>query len=60
MSGLKSLVYPVFIMLTFTIIESVLMVGVVKHYDFGSSAGVVLYSLAMVATLAGFVFAFRR
>ena len=60
MSGFKDLVYPVFIFITFTIIQSFLMVGVVKHYDFGSSAGVVMYSLAMVVALAGFVFAFRR
>ena len=60
MSGFKGLIYPVFIFITFTIIESVLMVGVTVHYGFGSSAGVVLYSLAMLATLAGFVLAFRR
>lgn len=60
MNSLKSWAYPVFILVTFTIIESALLVGVAKHYELGSSAGVVLYFIAIVTALAGLVFAFRK
>ena len=51
---------PVFILIAVGVIESVLLIGVVTHYEFGSTAGVVLYSLAMLTAFGALVIAFRR
>jgi len=56
----KQWAYYVFVALTFTIVESVFLVGVLEQIKFKSHAGVGLYGIGMLVGFGCLIAAFRK